>query len=282
MSGSDVIGRVSLALRRLLKDNMATSLNAEVTVLSPDQPGSAAQKRVNLFLYRIQENAHLKEMDWQPKRGYPGQLEPPPLSLNLFYLLTAYADSSSPDGNSTAHALLGEAMRVIYENPVVPQDYLTDDPQQAAREKVKIMMSPMNMEELSRVWSTFGKPFRPSVMYEISVVQIDQREHERPLARRVEKIGAPVVVAPFIPPALDHIEPLRGPAGTSITVFGEHLAGWRASARLAGKQILEIEKLMADAVELTVPPELSPGLYELQIDVAHLCRRTFFFEVVGS
>ncbi|MBP1468092.1 DUF4255 domain-containing protein [Candidatus Chloroploca sp. M-50] len=269
---------VSESLQRLLNGELRIT-SAEATLLSPDEPGGA--KRVNLFLYKVQEHALLKNQDWQVQSGKPGQLVPPPLSLNLFYLLTAYASTDQHAGNSTAHAILGEAMRVLYEHPIIPDDYLADELKEA-KEQIKVMLAPMDMEELSRVWGTFGKPFRPSVLYEVSVVQLDMLAgHERTLAKRVEQIGPPRIEAPFVPPTLVQIEPSRLKAGEQLTIVGEQLVGWKAVVRLKGKQILATGKLAADMFELLVPDELELGLYELQVDIETLCRRTFFFEVIA-
>lgn len=300
MSGWTAIGRVGESLQRLLEGKMKIS-GTEATLLSPDESGGG--KRVNLFLYKVQENPLLKNMDWQVKRGAPHQLTPPPLSLNLFYLLTAYATTDNQAGDSTAHAILGDAMRVLHENSIIPQQYLDPD-LQGGREQIKIMLAPMDMEELSRVWSTFGKPFRPSVMYEVSVVQIDVLEEPqpKPLARRVETIKPRVVTTVFVPPTLDRIEPVRGPAGTTITVIGAHLAGWKATVYLMGKPILATDDFAADTFQVTLPADLQPGLYELKVDIEQLfdrklfedepqgevdigrllCRRTFLFEVKAS
>lgn len=271
------IGKVSESLQRLLDQEMYDPKVA-VTLLAPDEAAGYPQ-RVNLFLYKVQENPMLRSMDWQVKRDKPNKAIPPPLSLNLFYLLTAYAKGDpQATGNSTAHAILGEAMRVLYENPIIPPDCLDADLQQS-REEIKIIQTPIDMEEMSRVWSTFGQPFRPSVMYEVSVVQIDMSQaHERALAKRVEKVGAPQVGAPFVPPTIERIEPICGAADKQITISGAHLAGWKAVVRLTGKPILETEKLDSNTFTVTLPADLKPGLYELQVDIDQLCRRTFFFE----
>lgn len=271
MSASTAIGAVSESLRELLIENMDLQTEVHVTILAPDEPGHELP-RINLFLYKVQENSTLKNMDWQVKRGAPNQLVPPPLSLNLFYLLTAYAVSDPPTGNATAHAILGEAMRVFYENPIVD---LKD-----AREQIKIMLNTLDLDELSRVWSTFTQPFRLSVMYEVSVVQLDmQPESERPMAPRVREVRIDDVRAPYRPPVVRRIEPISGAAGTAVTLYGEHLSGWTAYVTLMGQQILEAPDLGEDAFEVTLPADLPPGFHEIRVDISHLFRRTFFFEV---
>ena len=60
--------------------------NTTVTLLAPDEI-SSSNLRINLFLYKVQENAFLRNMDWQLQPGTADTLMPPPVSLNLFYLI---------------------------------------------------------------------------------------------------------------------------------------------------------------------------------------------------
>lgn len=277
MSHATAIGMVSESLRNLLRGESAIDQTRNVTILAPDEPGSSP--RINLFLYKVQESPYMKNMDWQVKIGQANRLTPPPLSLSLFYLMTPYTQNDPQTGNSTAHAILGEAMRVFYENPVVPAQYLVPGLQNA-REGLKIMLNTLDLDELSRVWATFTQPFRLSVLYEVSVVQLDMLpKSERAMAARVQRIGVPDVRAPFSPPVVASIEPLRGPVGTEITVSGAHLTGWRASVTMMGRMVLDGAKLTADEFKVTAPDDLPPGFHEIRVDVSNMHRRLFFFEV---
>ena len=219
-------------------------------------------------------------MDWQLKPGSANTLVPPPLSLNLFYLMTPYAPNDAQTGNATAHAILGEAMRLFYENPIVPQEYLAEGLEDA-REQIQIIQNTLDMEELARVWSTFTQPFRLSILYQISVVQLDVLPaSERPMPQRVRQIGVPDVGAPFTPPVVDEITPLSGSAGTIVTFRGQHLVGWRAYVRVMRRTILDAQELTEDQFTVTPPTDLPPGFHELRVDISHLFRKTFFFEVI--
>jgi len=281
MSTSTAIGMVSESLLNLLTGEMRLSPPVKVTILAPDEGGE--QKRINLFLYKVQENPSLKNIDWRVKKGDPTQLVPPPLSLNLFYLMTSYAQSDPQTGNSTAHSIMGEAMRVFYENPVVPQNYLVSGLKNAG-EQIKIILYNPDMWELSTVWSTFGQPFRTSVLYEVSVVQLDMlTQSERAMARRVRQIGVPDVRAPFNPPVVEGMEPMVGPAMTSITItfYGKNLLGWKAYVTVTGRLILDQYDLKEDMFQVTLPQDLQPGFHEIRVDISHLFRKTFFLEVTA-
>lgn len=277
MSASTAIGMVSESLRNLLVGEMTLTPAVNVTILAPDETGG--DRRINLFLYKAQENPSLKNLDWQVKRGEPTRLVPPPLSLNLFYLMTSYAPNDPQTGNSTAHEILGEAMRVFYENPFVPQDYLVDGLKDA-RERIKIIQNTVNLDELSQVWSTFTQPFRLSILYEISVVQLDMLpESERVMATRVRQIGIPDVRAPFNPPEVENIEPLSGLVATTVTFHGKYLSGWRAYVTIMGRRILDGVELTGDVFTVTIPNDLPQGFHEIRVDISNLFRKIFFFEV---
>lgn len=280
MSASTAIGMVSESLRNLLLGEMQLTPAVAVTILAPDE-SSTSQTRINLFLYQVQENPTLKNIDWQVKRDNTNTLVPPPLSLNLFYLMTPYAQNDLQTGNSAAHAILGEAMRVFYEYPIVPDNYLVDGLKDA-REQIQIIQNTLDMEELARVWSTFTQPFRLSVLYQISVVQLDASSaSDRPLPQRVRQIGVPDVRAPFSPPVVGEIAPLSGLAGTTITFYGQHLVGWRAYVRVMRRTILDAQELSQDQFTVTLPTDLPPGFHKLRVDISHLFRKTFFFEVTS-
>ncbi len=278
MSFATAIGMVSESLRNLLLGEMTLTPDVPVTILAPDESGG--ERRINLFLYKVQENFALKNMDWQVKAGDPDRIVPPPLSLNLFYLMTAYAPKDQDTGDVIAHQILGEAMRVFYENAIISQDYLVDGLKDA-REQVKILLNGLNLEEISTVWSTFTKPFRLSVSYEISVVQLEMlSQSEQQMALRVRKIGVPHVSAPFKPPVVESMHPLSGPPSSTITFRGTNLSGWKAYVTLMRLQIVEGKDIAGDSFQATIPDKLPKGFHEIQIDISHLFRRTFFFEVI--
>src|SRR5262249_31728208 len=125
MSNSLAIGAVTATLRHLLDTGISAEVGgAHTTTLPPEKAQMFDQGqgtgRINLFLYHTQINAAWRNM------GMPNQIKPnetgqPPLALDLFYLLTAYEQN---DGDPTvmAHRLLGRAMRVLYDHPLLGAD----------------------------------------------------------------------------------------------------------------------------------------------------------------
>jgi hypothetical protein len=270
---------VSESLQDMLVSEWTLRPELTVTMLSPDE--AAADRRVNLFLYRVSENPYLKNLDWQVRPGSGDKLVPPPLSLNLFYLLTAYAPNDARTGNATAQEMLGEAMRVLYENPVLPERHLVKGLKDAV-EEIRIVQMPLDLEGMSRLWATFKQPYRTSAGYELSVVQLDRAAGTPPpVPQRVRKVGVPEPEAPFRPPLVTTMAPATGPAGTTLQFAGEHLEGWRADVRITGNPVLKAFPLAGDTFTAATPAALGPGLHQVHVDVSGLFRRVFLFEVTA-
>lgn len=278
MSASTALGLVSESLRQLLIGEWRLDLRPDVTILAPDE--AATDPRINLFLYRIMESPFMRNQDWRVRPGSPERITPAPLSVNLYYLMTAYAPTDVQTGNVTAQQMLGEAMRIFFENPGVPRMYLADALHNAA-EKIQLIQQPIDMNELGHVWSTFSKPFRLSVGYEVTMIQLDPSEtRARAMAPRVREIGVPKVTAPFQPPEIVSLDPARARAGAALTISGKHLAGNHARIDIAGRPLPSAIPLEADVFQVTLPAGIEPGFYPIRVDVSGLCRRTFIFEAL--
>ncbi|MEU0405813.1 DUF4255 domain-containing protein [Streptomyces sp. NPDC006197] len=277
MSTSTAIGMVSASLRNLLVGEMGLQPTVTVTILAPDEQGS--DRRVNLFLYKIAENPFLKNADWALRPGSADRIVDAPLSLNLTYLLTPYAPNDEVNGNVAAHQVLGEAMRVFHENPVVPRKYL-DPGLTDAREHLQISSCALEPEELRGLWTALAKPFRLSVPYQVSTVQLDRRPSSAQTpAPRVRRVEVPGVATAVKPPTITGMSPTIGSAGAVLTFTGTHLAGQRATVQCAGRTVTEDLVLSEDSFTVRLADDLNAGLHEVRVDVSRLFRRTFLFQV---
>ena len=266
------IGAVTKAIAELLakklnKPPLLGTTVAKVTTLPPDDERVSDSDGVNLFLYRVAESPFIKNSDWRGDKVNPSGSKRPPLALTLHYLLTAYAmkgDSTAQD-DITAHHLLGNAMAVLHEHPVLNDVHDSDfdaslDAQLAAElrnsfEKIRISLMPASMEEASKIWTGFSKPYRLSVFYDVSLVEI-----------------APVAPAPMPGPPVEHtnlrvstidlpvitsITPAGGPAGGQVSLTG---AGFKSPGIPTVVTInditlaeTELAKLTAAEILLTIP-----------------------------
>lgn len=201
MSGPLAIAATSATLRDVLQSGMtalgindALGEDVTITVAAPDRvvrEGNDAKTQLNVFLYNVVRNIGYANNTLPARDSRGERTANPVLALDLHYLLTAY-------GVEDYHAeiLLGGAVQVLHETPALGREAIRDalaagpmhpnlpEELQGAGladqfEYLKISPLPMPSEEISRLWTSFQVPYRPSVGYLVSVVLIESRRSTR-------------------------------------------------------------------------------------------------------
>jgi hypothetical protein len=256
MSNARSIAAVTATLRSLLAKQVPKvdeGLNGlRVTAGPPDLVRKAPKTaQINLFLYQAVVNAALSNQDL-PFQVRPGETAPPPLALNLRFLLTAFGDDDVND-NLMSHRVLGGAMSVLHSHPLLGREELkgagTDLDRQF--ERIRISPLPMNVDELSKLWTIFQTPYRLSAAYEATVVLIESRRSAPaplPVLKRGEEDRGPVATA-RLAPLLSGVEP---PSGQGSVRLGE-------TVKLEGDQLGAADKAIFRSPlvekEIVVAPE---------------------------
>jgi hypothetical protein len=263
MSDFEAIGGVSATIKALLKDRMQLlnginrdQLDQIVTIGTPRSEQDNDESRINLFLYRIEENCHLKNQEI-PGHGHPGDFGRPPLSLDLYYLITAYG--SKTDGETWAQFLLGSAMQVLHEYPIIDEPILHSSLRNQF-ERVKLYLEPLSLEDLSKVWTALTLPYRLSVAYKVSVVQIESLRPKHlalPVMDISREESSRVHVVPFRQPQISSIEPIMAKSGQRLTIKGLNL-GSAVEVKI-GRLSLQAVVLANGSIWVTLPAEPCPA-----------------------
>jgi hypothetical protein len=281
MATYDAIAAVSRTLRTLLLDRKAAT-GAQVTLAPPDVNLSDIHgARVNLYLFEVLENPHLKNQEI-PGTAHPGSYGRPPLSLILRYLLTTYSETETqPDSDINAQSLLGDAMRVLHDfghrihtlqitNPAagLPFSPVLDEVLAGEFERARITLRPVGLDELTKIWSALPEAnFRRSVVYELSVVQIETPER-RPRPRPVEKRQIiaivrrrPHILTACVSPVAptDPIGEMRVRVGDEITIVAEATVADRLYVRLGNLEPIRVPSSGSGEVRIMVPDDLYPS-----------------------
>jgi Pvc16 N-terminal domain len=204
MSQYPVIHAVDETLRSLIADHLDT-ISTQILGSVPTQhisfkpphrlmaDNTPTKNYLSLFLYRVVENGEVKNRLLEAKNGR--RLDPP-LALNLFYLITPLIADKEDDEESVknTHKLLGKVMQIFYDHGTLKGFDLKGLLQNTA-EEFRIILNPISMEDMTKLWSSFMRPYYLSVSYEVKVVYIDsEREAGAEQVRRkqieyTQKIG---------------------------------------------------------------------------------------------
>ncbi|HVN06231.1 MAG TPA: Pvc16 family protein [Bryobacteraceae bacterium] len=226
------INSVTQGLRMLLYSQLVRfSSNAVVTLLPPgdELPDVSG---VNFYLYRVLESPFTKNRPWPGDRATPPSKKPP-LGLQLFYLLTplgATPSESTESAGDYAHTMLGIAMSTFHENAILNDVYLPalpasgtlnatpgfdadavlPDDLRNSYEQIKITLLPTTLDELSKIWATINQPYRLSVAYEVSLVEIVPTAAPPVSGSTVAPGGIGLTVFPITVPTIDALSPASG------------------------------------------------------------------------
>ena len=219
---STAVHDVTRALQKLLLSQLTIVGGSQVQVsLLP--PGEALPSGLgaNLYLYRITESPFTRNQPWAGDQITPGTPQPA-LGLELSYLLTPFApapDATSATGDD-AHTMLGAAMLALYQNPILNNVHLAGFDADAeltptllnSYEQIKVRLMTTSLDELSKIWATINQPYRLSVAYDVSLVELTP-DIPAPLNAGVVR-QASIDMRTKTPPRIDTLTPASGPVAT--------------------------------------------------------------------
>jgi hypothetical protein len=286
MSNALAIAAATRTLRNLL-----TAATPNVTSLPLDKARDAGgADQLNVFLYQTVVAAAWRNTD--PRQG-DGTF--PPLPLALHYLVTAYSDDEV-----RAHEVLGRAMSILHDHPVLGAQEISDativdlpdSDLHLQPERIRITPLGLSTDDLFKLWSGFQTNYRVSSAYELTVILIDSTRPSRtplPVLRQGSLDRGPFAV-PSPAPALAAVLPPAGAPGArlgdEIRLRGSSLDASISAVRFASIRLpapIELPSTPATATErtttlpsaATVMPsgqpanaEWAPGLYTVAVETA--------------
>lgn len=294
MSTPLAVATVSAVLRSFLENSviqhdLAAVLGGNV-IISTEPPdridlSAGTPDRINLFLFQATENPGWRSRGLPTRAANGDRISNPPLALDLSYLLTAYGS-----GDFHAEVLLGHAMFVLHEMPVLTRDAiraaipvpppatlpngLTSSNLADQIEQIKITPHTTSVEELSKIWSALQSQYRPTAVYTASVILIESQRSVRPtLPVRARNFA----VLPFQQPAIDLIQSQASDpdpivrdqpilAGYNLVIDGRLLRGATTRVLIDTAEIVPADdRISATRIIVPLPANLQPGLHSVQV-----------------
>jgi hypothetical protein len=271
---------VTRGLRMLLHSQLVQVSSSAVVTLLPPGDALPDASGVNLYLYRVTESPFTRNQAWPGDRTTPPS-DKPPLGLMLSYLMTPLAtkpDNASFQQGDDAHTMLGIAMLALQENPVLNDvhipgfdaDAVLPDFLLNSYEQVKINLVSTSIEELSKIWATINQPYRLSVAYDVSLVELTPTLPPPVGGGRVLSTGVNVIA--FEAPRIGALTPSQGrlahvAAGVvtgdvlQISGSGLSLPGQQPVVRVGGQPVSVMPSPAPTDTQLSIqlPTELDAG-----------------------
>lgn len=276
MANHYAIATVTASLQQLLDRTVSDDVpGASATMTSPDGPAAGApDPGVNVFLYQVTPNAAWRNEDLPTRTSSGAPAARPRTAIDLHYLLTFYGD----DADFEPQRVMASTIRVLHARPVLSRaqiegamtafPVLAPSDLAADVERVKLTHLPLNLEELSKLWSVFFQTaYRLSVAYRGTAVLLeadDPGADALPVMRRnlyVETLREPVVDE--VVNASDDAAPIT--FGVQIRVRGGGLQAPIVGVRIDGQDAAGVTVLGDSELTATPPVPLSAGIHALQV-----------------
>jgi hypothetical protein len=194
-------------------------------------------------------------------------------------VITAYGESDEDD--IKAHQLLGRAMSVLHDHPIMGPDEFTDlvtgTDLQNQVERVRVTSQVLTVDDMYKLWTAFQTQYRISAAYEVSVVLIDSTQPKHtplPVLTRGANDSGPVAQAAIEPPfpTLEAVtlpdRQLAARTGDKLTLTGHHLAGASAVrfTRLGTSLPTQPAALVTDSqIDVVAPTQLIAGVWTVSV-----------------
>ena len=235
MSNYLAIAAVTATLQRILQTAIQSDIpGARVTTVRPDANSSTTPNvGINVYLYQVTPNPAWRNYDLRNRRPKGELIKHAQAGLDLYYIMTFYGNEMELE----PQRLLGSAVRTIVDYPIFTPEmirettnnpafsFLADSTLDKQVERVTVVPTTMNTEELSKIWSVFFQtPYVLSFACQGRAVLIEgQRQSGRPLPiRRREFYTTPSQ------PTISQILSEGGVnkpaiANSKLTIRGQHL-----------------------------------------------------------
>jgi hypothetical protein len=164
---------VSVLWEEIQIDPQVNSLIDNENRISLDSPFDLQDNdsvKLSIYLYRITENATTKNQI--PVQGDGAQIRKAPLTLDLHYLVTPLVGTVTDQ-----QIILGKVMQVLYDRAILQGADLTGSLASSGQE-LRVILNPVALEELTRVWQSMEMSYRLSVVYLVRVVMVDSLDEQ--------------------------------------------------------------------------------------------------------
>jgi hypothetical protein len=125
---------------------------------------------LSVWLYRVVRDE--STLNRPPERISAGLTRRVPLPVRLHYLLTPITHSDEDDAPETEQAILGKVLQCFHDRPQLFGTDLRDD-FEGTDSVVTVRLEGLSVDELTRIWDALESPYRISISYEVTVVDVE-------------------------------------------------------------------------------------------------------------
>jgi len=175
MGGYSVISDIGNAIIQLLRQHMVPDIILNADAINLSSPQDKGDFTLCVYLYDVRESEEIRTNGFMTS-GL-NQQKYPPSYLSLYYMITAYSKSDVKFKAAEEHRILGRAVQILKDNPVLQSDTLEFvDGKSANGETIKIEMINMDTAEKIKLWNFPNTAYKLSMFYKVTPVALESNK----------------------------------------------------------------------------------------------------------
>lgn len=165
-----------------LPNNPGPTFTIDITGAMPASVRQEGNCQLSVYLFHVSADKYQRNM-LPVGSGQPPPIRRQPLALDLYYMVTAYADKNYVQEQQA----ISIALRCFHENPIVHHTVVLQN--QNVKEEFTLTMEIESADEMGRFWQSFTVPYRLSLVYKVSVIFIPPDAPSRQPAPNPKRIS---------------------------------------------------------------------------------------------
>jgi len=180
-----VIADTSEKLIEMLQKELVPDVIQNENEIGLRSPEEHADVSLGIYLYDITESEEIKSRSTAVIKQ--DRICKPPIYLNLYYMLTAYARGDNRYRLSQEEKILGKVIQTFLDSPLIIYDSeslpaekngsKTDNDTKRGQDipaiQPRIIMQRLDSDERNKIWNFPNTSYRLSLFYKVSPVAID-------------------------------------------------------------------------------------------------------------
>ncbi len=185
MADYTALTEAGTALIELLRDNMTPEPLGSRETINLCSPHESENNQLTLYLYHMEEDpqnmaAGYVSVDSETERIRSAQ-------YTLHFLMTAHSKAPAQTREADQYRIMGAALQVLRDNPVIPQRYLSGS-LAAENTQIHVSVDRMTMEQLLKIWNNTSKDYKLSNVVTLTGITIDSKR-----TRRVSRVTEVII-----------------------------------------------------------------------------------------
>lgn len=170
MANFSIVADVGEGLVKLLRTHMVPDIIANSEGIGLCSPADRGDMSLGLYLYDIRES---EEVVGEGMRASgEAALRFPSKFLSLYYMVTAYSSSDIKFRAAQEQRIMGKALQVFMDNPVLDEEYLGEAGKRLAY-PVRLELQKLENEEKVKLWTFPDVAYRLSLFYRVWPVELE-------------------------------------------------------------------------------------------------------------